>query len=185
MLLKGTQKASARRSGAHRGSPSRCFCKGIGEGQKPRTSKRSQKQGSEKAAAQESGVCSTGRFCSGEPGDGCLDAGGGRGAQDTVHRKNHLINAHLFCTDGPGEEYSIEEPHDAGEHPGGSEEKSAPDDRVGAGEKRGLHILSELLKNGTFFIYMKENTLTEPTTDDILLQEIRVKQSELTEGMTK
>lgn len=69
--------------------------------------------------------------------------------------------------------------------PAASEEKSAPDDRVGAGEKRGLHILSELLKNGTFFIYMKENTLTEPTTDDILLQEIRVKQSELTEGMTK
>ena len=45
--------------------------------------------------------------------------------------------------------------------------------------------MSELLKNGTFFIYMKENTLTELAVDDILLLEIRVKQSELTEGMTK
>ncbi|WNV57100.1 hypothetical protein RJD28_12475 [Oscillospiraceae bacterium NTUH-002-81] len=40
-------------------------------------------------------------------------------------------------------------------------------------------------ENETFFIYMRKITLTELAVDDILLLEIRVKQSELTEGMTK
>ena len=63
-------------------------------------------------------------------GDGSLDGSGTKGKEDSVDRKDHLVDPKSFCSDGAGEKDPVEKAEDPGEKSGSSEENGSGDQWV-------------------------------------------------------